>query len=204
MNAGGGTTREPVENIFYGSRATMRPGIYSLGVHQFHKRETTNTGFEVEIDWLGTVRKFVHDKPMRQGERLLVAAMRYDGKDIEWIAGLPHGESSRSLWGVPTQDWAKVSMVMRSPNHWDGERGTGNRHYFFVLDGCTSDEPARGFYNEFLREELHEHRKVLELVGGRTKVDPSSDELSGLGFSDTQRAEVMVRVGGKRTYKVLV
>ena len=52
MNAGSGTTREPVENITW---QHMPPcaGSYQVKVHQFAQRETTNTGFEMEIEaWM--------------------------------------------------------------------------------------------------------------------------------------------------------
>jgi len=61
MNAASGLTRKPVENIFYTSKQSIRNGIYQLSVHQFQKRETINTGFECEIDFLGKTYNFRHD-----------------------------------------------------------------------------------------------------------------------------------------------
>lgn len=92
---------------------------------------------------------------------------------------------------------------MESPNFWDG-RAIGNRHLFFVLEGCRNDGTARGFFNEFLDERLTPHRKVFEVVAGKMKPAESDEQLSGLGFSSTQRDSVVVRVRGSftRTIKV--
>ncbi len=67
----------------------------------------------------------------------------------------------------------------------------GNRHYFFMLKGCVNDQPTRGIYNEFLRRDLQPHRKVFEVLGDRTRCEPSPDQLSGLGFSSTIRSKAV-------------
>lgn len=197
MNAGVGTTREPVENIFYGDRRSMREGIYKLWVRQFLKRETDQVGFEAEIDYLGEVRRYAYEKALRQGEEIVVAEFKYtQAGGVEIIQSLPGSSVSRTIWGLKTQDFHRVYLLMLSPNHWDSAGGVGNRHWFFMLDGAAADVPPRGFFNEFLRSDLEPHRKVLEIVGARTKVGASADQLSGLGFSDTKRAEITVRVKG--------
>lgn len=206
MNAGLGITREPVENIFYGSRQKMVEGIYTLQVNQYSSRETDNVGFEVEIDFLGDVAYFAYQKRMRQSETVLVARFRYTHeKGLVFVDSLPSIKASKKMWGIPTQELRRVNLLLLSPNYW-GERGVGNKHYFFMLDGCVSDEPARGFYNEFLHSDLDKHRKVLEIVGGKTKTQETENQLSGLGFSDTKRNELVVRVQGNisRTIRVLI
>jgi hypothetical protein len=85
--------------------------------------------------------------------------------------------------------------MMMSPNFWD-DKTVGNKHYFFMLDGCLNDGKARGFFNEFFKEELTPHRKVLEMVGSKMRTDESDRQLSGLGFSSTQRNSVLCRVKG--------
>jgi hypothetical protein len=93
---------------------------------------------------------------------------------------------------------------MFSPNYWD-EKAVGNRHFFFLLDGCKNDGTARGFYNEFLSAELDQHRKVLEMVGAKMQTEESDHQLSGIGFSSTQRNDILVRVKGTftRTIKII-
>lgn len=87
---------------------------------------------------------------------------------------------------------------MLSPNYWD-ERAVGNQHYFFMLENCLNEGKARGFFNEFLRPDLDAHRKVIEMVGAKMKTDESNDQLSGVGFSSTQRNSIMCRVTGAFT-----
>jgi hypothetical protein len=200
MNAVGRQTREPVENIFYGNQHTMREGDYVLSVHQFTKREAGNIGFDVEIDWLGDVKRFHYEKALRTGEKVGVAYMRYSRtKGIEFIDSIPSTQASRTVWGLKSQDFHRVTTMMLSPNHWGDGNGTGNKHFFFMLDGCLNEDRPRGFFNEFLIDELTPHRKVIEIVGAKSKVEPSTDQLSGLGFSSTQRNELLVRAKGSFT-----
>jgi hypothetical protein len=101
---------------------------------------------------------------------------------------------SKQIWNVTTEQFVQVRTVLNSPNHWDGN-AVGNKHLFFILDGCRTDEPVRGIYNEFLRSDLEEHRKVFEVLGNKTKCDiAGTDQLSGLGFSSTKRESVQFRV----------
>ena len=57
-------------------------------------------------------------------------------------------------------------------------------------------EAPNGFYNEFLKPELVEHKRVFEALGSRMKVEDTPDQLSGVGFSLTQRNDIVVRVKG--------
>ena len=72
----------------------------------------------------------------------------------------------------------------------------------------ASDEQTRGFYNEFLLSDLEKHRKVFELLGTKTIVNPDQanpvPQVAGIGFSETVRSKLTVRVTGKtiRTYEI--
>lgn len=203
MNVGG-ETREPVENIFYSTVNRMVEGTYILYVNQFRKRETKDVGFEVEIDFKGEVRRFAYPKALRSGENVRVAEFTYTrAAGMTILNSLPSTAVSKKVWGVDTEAFHKVNVAMLSPNHWDGH-GVGNRHYFFMLDGCQNDGSARGFYNEFLRADLDQHRKVLELVGSKMRTDESVNQLSGLGFSDTRRDHIVARVKGASARTVRV
>lgn len=206
MNAGGGKTREPVENIFYSHRAKMKEGKYSLRVHNFCRRENTDVGFEVEVDFLGQTWNFVYDKPVRNGETITVMEFIYSHVGgIKVLSSLPATSSSKNVWGLSTNAFHKVNVMMMSPNHWENSRGVGNKHYFFMLDNCVNPDEARGFFNEFLKEELNEHRKVFEIVGSKMKAPATIDQLSGLGFSSTKKDKVLCKVTGSftRTIKIV-
>ena len=205
MNAAGRRdSRSPVENICYQSKDTMKEGIYKIFVKNYSKQETSGVGFEVEMEVEGVVHTFSYAKPVRDQEVVQVAAVNYDKKTgITIIESLPSTQTTKEVWSLNTQQFHKVNMVMFSPNYWD-EKTAGNKHYFFMLDGCRTDTPARGFYNEFLSENLSQHRKVFEILGSKMKVEPDENQLSGLGFSSTQRNEVFCRVSGSfsRTIKI--
>ena len=73
-----------------------------------------------------------------------------------------------------------------------------------MLKGCVNDENPSGMFNEFLVQELYEHRKVMEALGSKMRVADTDDQLSGVGFATDKRAEVVVKVIGnvERVLKV--
>jgi hypothetical protein len=199
MNAGRGTTRTPVENIFYESVSKMKEGKYRLFVHNFAKRESTDVGFQVEFDFKGTTYTFVHKGAVADKKSVTVVEFNYSRENgITILKSLPSTMKSKEIWGLNTLTYVPVNAIMLSPNYWD-EKGVGNKHYFFMLDGCVNDGSARGFFNEFLKEELNKHRKVFEIVGSKMTTKESNDQLSGVGFSSTQKNSVMLRVKGSFT-----
>jgi hypothetical protein len=207
-NAAGGTldvdimhpNNDPaIENIAWPRIEAMPNGDYRMLVHCFRNRGGAG-GFRAEVEFDGTVHPFAYDMPMRQDQVVEVATVRrMDGKfslrpGVEVKAGPGAGATK---WGVELGRFVPVKAVMFSPNRWGGAGdGVGHRHLFMVVEGCLSDEQPNGFYNEFLRPELHPHRKVLEALGGRMKVEPSPDQLSGFGFSTSKRDSVLCRVSG--------
>ncbi len=111
--------------------------------------------------------------------------------------------SSREIYGIETNQFHKVNLVCLSPNHW-GENSVGNKHYFFMLDGCKSPSSIRSFHNENLIPELAEHRKVLEVLGTTNMIPSTDKQLSGLGFNATVKDELIVKLQGshKRVIKI--
>ena len=203
MNAGS-FVRDPVENIVWEREDRLDEGHYQVFVNNFAKRESIDIGFELECEYRGELLNFSYDKPMRHGENVTVARFDYTrDKGVTFSETLPHSTISKEIWGLNTEKFQKVSMIMNSPNHWDGGC-TGNKHLFFILENCRNPNSVRGFYNEFLRNDLLEHRKVFEVLGSKMKADYSEKQLSGLGFSSTQRNEVICRVTGSFTRIVKV
>lgn len=196
MNAGSGRTREAVENIIYKSKNKMKEGIYKVVVHNFRKRETVDVGFEVELAMEDQVLLLTYPNAVKDRERVQVAEVRYSKKDgFQLVKSIDNKSISKEVWGLQTQNFHKVSVACLSPNCWD-EQTVGNKHYFFMLEGCHNEDKARGFYNEFLNDDVSKHRKVLEIIGSKMKTDTADHQLSGVGFSSTQRNHVLCRVKG--------
>jgi hypothetical protein len=197
-NGTDGQRNDPAENIVYADKNRMKTGIYELKVNQFSQRSRENVGFVVEIEAGGQVFTMVYEKPVTGN--IHVANIHFDAKTKELRVEplLPTSTASKEVWAVATHQFQPVSVVMHSPNHWDGE-GVGNKHLFFMLEHALNDGSARGFYNEFLHSDLDKHRKVLELVGSKTKVLNDAQALNGLGFSSTQRNSLLCRLTGNFT-----
>ncbi len=190
---------DPVENIFYKDKSRMLEGVYELVVNQYSKRNSSDCGFDVQIDFMGDIYNFSYDQIIPNKKDIAVAKFRYSHNDgITFIESLPKTTRTKVSWGISTNVFYPVSVLMNSPNYWDGN-GIGNKHYFFMIDGCVNDGSARGFYNEFLKQELDQHRKVFEVVGGKLKIKNTNNQLSGLGFSTTKRDSVLCRITGKFT-----
>ena len=184
-----------VENIFWTSRNTMIDGEYLFYVHNYNHRGG-RSGFSAEIEFDGTIYRFNYDKELRQNEDVKVAIVTLKNGRFSIEELLPSTTSSKDIWNIKTNTFVPVSVIMYSPNYWDEQDGIGNKHYMFMLKGCKNDESPNGFFNEYLKAELVEHKRVFEALGSKMKVDDSDNQLSGLGFSATKRDEVVVKVIG--------
>lgn len=191
----------PVENITFPNLGTMPDGDYICKVHNWNFRSPTEGGFRAEIEFGGQIFEYEVDRPLKMKEWVPVATVTKRGDTFSIKHHLPCGQAAQEVWGLKTEGFVPVSTVMLSPNHW-GDAATGNKHWFFLLDGCRNDEPTRGIYNEFLRHELNTLGKVFEVLGSKTKCEPTDDQLSGLGFSSTKSDSVIVRVGGQKFNKL--
>lgn len=195
MNAGSGESRESVENIVYTDK--MKAGKYEVLVHQYEKRENADVGFQIDYEHDGVLTKLNYD--MAVTGYVSVGHITKKGKEITFTPApnmkVNSAGVSKDVWDIKTNQFRKVSMIMKSPNHWDGKK-VGNEHLFFMLEGAKNPDKARGFFNEYLKPELKNHRKVFEILGDKMKVDPSDNQLSGVGFSSTQKNEVTVKVTG--------
>ena len=185
-----------VENITWPDKARMIPGEYVFSVHCYTCRGGKG-GFRAEIEFDGQVYRFDYAKAMRQGQNVAVATvtLNADGK-FTIKEHLDSQMSDREIWGVKSNRFVPVSVVMYSPNYWDEQTGIGHKHYMFMLKNCENPERPNGFYNEFLKNDLLAHKRVFEALGGKMAVQDAEDQLSGLGFSATKRGELVVKVKG--------
>ena len=184
-----------VENITWANRQTMQEGTYLFFVEQY--TGSTKNGFRAEIEFDGQVYSFNYNKPTKYKERIQVAEVTLNKDKTFTIKELiPSSMSSKEIWGLKTNEFIPVSVICYSPNWWDNQSGIGHKHVFFMLKDCINNESPNGFYNEFLNNELYEHRKVMEALGSKLHVVNSDDQLSGVGFSTTKRNEVVLKIKG--------
>lgn len=188
-----------VENITWPILAKMISGTYKFWVNQYNNRGSK--GFKAEIEFNGEIFSYEYNQPVHSN--IMVAEVTLNNGEFTIKHLLPETASSKDLYGLPTNEFHKVNLVCLSPNHWN-TNNIGNKHYFFMLEGCKCPTSIRGFHNENLLPELAEHRKVLEVLGTTNMINPSDKQLSGLGFNATVRDELIVKLSGsfKRVIKI--
>ena len=185
-----------VENITWATLDRMKNGEYQFIIHIYSGR--LNGTVKAEIEYNGGLYSFEADAHSFSRGYLTVAKAVVKNGNIEIVPEIKNNleVKSKQIWNVPTQQFVPVSVVMLSPNYWDKQEGIGNKHYFFMLKDCINDENPNGFYNEYLTEDLLQHKRVFEALGAKMAVEDVEDQLSGLGFSSTKRNELIVKVKG--------
>lgn len=187
-----------VENITWKDTSKMIPGVYKFFVHQYSG--SVKNGFRAEVEIDGEIHSFDYPHSMRIGEEVYVAEVTYKEDGSFEIKNLLESTgskiNSKEVWEITTNQFVPVSVICYSPNYWDEQEGIGHRHLMFMLKGCKNDEESNGFYNEFLSNELAEHKRFFEALGAKCHVEDSNDQLSGIGFSMTKRADLVVKVKG--------
>lgn len=184
-----------VENITYPSKADMIPGTYKFFVNQFAYRGSQ--GFKAEIEVNGEIHSYEYNTPVRGNVDVAEVILDQSG-NFKVVDKLPGNCAtiSKDVWGIKTLQFTPVSVVCYSPNYWDEQKGIGHQHLFFMLKDCINPEEPNGYYNEFLKPELEQHRRVFEALGAKAHVKDVDDQLSGVGFSLTKRNDLIIKVKG--------
>lgn len=201
MQGRAGEPKVRVENITWTDINKMKDGAYKFRIHNYNG--LSNRGFKAQIEFNGEIHDFFYARTLQGTLDVADVTLKNGVFTIEPKLDSKCNVTTKSQWGVKTNTFTKVKSIMLSPNYW-GDVGIGNLHFIFVLDGCVADEDPRPFYNEHLKQELNDNRKVFEHLGAALKVKRGDDELSGIGFSDTQRNSIIARVNGvfQRTLKI--
>lgn len=187
-----------VENIIYTDLQAMPDGDFKFYVNNYSGRNSK--GFRAQIEFDGVIHEFNYPTTVTSDVAIAIITKR-NGK-LEIAPKLKSSQSQKTEWDVKTLQYQKVSTIMLSPNFWDGQ-AVGNKHFFFMLEGCQNPSAIRGFYNEFLSNKLTPHRKVFETLSAAMKCEPTTNQLSGVGFSSTLNNHIHLKVDG-RPYKVII
>lgn len=202
-----GPRPDPVENVAF---AEVRDGEYGVRIHQYNKRTNDNPGFVFEYqDATGNAVQLKYDHMLGDSNSVQIGTFTIKNGEVvafkKGDAKLVNSATSVEKWGVKTEAWTTVQTLMFSPNFWDENR-VGNQHLIFALENCKNPEPTRGIYNEFLSVGMDKHRKGFEVLGAKTKCEPTDNQISGVGFSSTRKDKVLVRVvtkqGGQTVYNL--
>lgn len=184
-----------VENITWADMSKMKPGVYRFFVNQYFARGSK--GFKAEVEFNGEIHAFEYNKPVFGNVIVAEVTLNNDGTfSIKDVLNGSSSVSSRSIWGVQTNQFVPVSVISYSPNYFDEQEGIGHKHLMFFLKGCVNSEEPNGFYLEFLDNDLMKHKRVFEALGAKCHVASVDDQLSGIGFSMTKRADLVVKVKG--------
>ena len=186
----------PVENTTFPSIEKLKEGIYTFKIHNWDFRNPTTGGFKAEIAFDGQVYRFIRREPLQHKEWITLAKLKLKNGHFEIIEMMENDTTPIEIWGLKTNQFVPVSAISYSPNYFDEQEGIGHRHLFFFLKDCVNTEEPNGYYNEFLKNELAEHKRVFEALGAKCHVEDTEDQLSGIGFSMTKRAELIVKVKG--------
>ena len=182
-----------VENITWADMSRMKPGVYKFFVNQYAARGSK--GFKAEIEFNGEIFAFEYNSPVSGNVQVAEVTLDENGNfSIKEKLSGSSSISSREIWGVNTNQFIPVSVISYSPNYFDEQDGIGHRHLFFFLKDCVNNESPNGFYLEFLDNDLMKHKRVFEALGAKCHVEDTKDQLSGIGFSMTKRAELVVKV----------
>ena len=187
--------RPSVENITWANLSSMKPGVYRFYVNQFAARGSK--GFKAEIEFNGEIHAFEYNHPVSGDIDVADVILDKNGNfTIKEKLNGTSAVSSRGVWGIQTNQFTPVSVISYSPNYFDEQEGIGHRHLFFFLNGCVNTEEPNGFYLEYLDNNLMKHKRVFEALGAKCHVEDTDNQLSGIGFSMTKRAELVVKVKG--------
>lgn len=192
--------KNPIENIVWPK--DISDGKYKVYVRNACVRNEckNNNGFKVELAYGDKSLIYSSEINPCSGNSLsqitVVEFTVKNGQISEITGHLPEENTPKDVWSIKTKTYQKVNAIMYSPNHWDDNK-VGNKHFFFMLQGCKNPSDCTGIYNEFLIPELHDHRKVFEVLGSKLKAPYTDNQISGLGFSSTKRADLVVRVKGE-------
>ena len=200
----------PVENIIFKNRKNMNTGVYHFVVNNYTTRSPKHDYFDIQVEILGEIKTYRYNAHVPSEKTIDCFELKVDKDKNVTIKKV--GKELTLLNETSGNEFLPVKFITKSPNYWNDNK-TGNEHILFVLDEFKVyqniiDDGVRGFFNEYLKNELQPHRKVFELLGNkmRCKINPDEKIMGGYGFSVTAKSELIVRIIGsgsmQRMFKI--
>jgi len=189
-----------VENITWTDLNQMQDGKYVLSINQYSDRGSK--GFISEVAFGDETYTYNYDKRVTGDVKVATVTLKNGQFSIEHHLSVAESVT-KDLYGLETNKFHKVNLICLPPNHW-GENKVGNKHYMFMLEGCKSPTSIRSWHTEDLKDELLQHKRVLEVLALTAQIPSTDKQLSGVGFNATVRAEVIVKLSGshRRVVKI--
>lgn len=205
MNAGGGRSLTPVENIRWKDHAPN--GRYRFFVDNFSDRNHGDNPFKAELQINDQV--FVFEGNAGRDYRETVFEFDYYNGQVTMLSENSEVNTAEN-WNLDNNKFVKVNAITKSPNLWgDNNLEHLGNHAFFILDGCKdlSEGKGRGFFNEMLIPDLRAIRKTLEAYTSMTPIEGVEEATAcGLGYSNNSDWNLILKVstidGGTKLIKI--
>lgn len=195
-------TNTPVENIYWNRFNAMPDGEYLVGVNQFNCRTKQDQGFKLQVAIHGEITTYTMDYNNMREKNLLHVTKLNGAITVNVI----HKDLKKENEIISEKTFIPVSKILTSPNTW--ENPVGNKHLFLLTENFNVEQAVRGFFNEQLKPSLTPHRKVMEILGTKLKIEASEFNKPGVakgyGFSETKDAGFTLRLTYTNGRKELV
>jgi hypothetical protein len=191
-----------VENIVWDDQSKMKDGVYKFFIRNYDGGN--NQGFKAEVEFNNQIYTYDYCNYVTRDLHIAEVTLKDGEFSIKHLIPATEGVGvNKEIYSLETNQFHKVNLISLSPNHW-GDNNIGNKHFFFMLEGCKAPTSIRSFHNENLNDELIQHKRVMEVLGNTNMIETTDKQLSGLGFNSTVKDSVILKLGGnfKRTIKV--
>lgn len=210
MNAGSyNLSDNPVENIFHNDITKLKPGIYTYNVDQFRKNADKNFGFDIRVKVNDEIYVTSSNISPKSNNEIKVVEIEVDKNKNISLNYLYNNEKLTSssvkngtMWNCKTNQFHKVDMLIKSPNSWDSEKVIGNLHYMFIINNMKNPDSVRPFLNEQLNYDFKEFARIIEKYGNENQVPYSENQVCGMGYSETSKKSLIVRINNSKLLKI--
>ena len=195
-----------VENIVHTDISRMPDGDYWYRVHQYDNRNSK--GFKAEIKLREQLFKYEYNKKINQKDYVDICTVTKKGLSLTIKHHLTPVEIEEpKLWGIDTNSFQEVACIVNSPNTWGGQSSGKRTSLLFLFAGMKTEKPLVSFHTEDLNNELYPHRKVVGALNYMKQLEPTDNQVCGLGFEKNCKQNLIVKVtkqnGETKTVKVI-